>query len=117
MGKAAVIDPPPNVAAYPRWVGACHDTNDERFFPEEWELKPHPDIAILCAKCPFQPRCLQAALDCPDTDGIWGGTTPHQRKQLLNERNRMRCPGCKSDAVIPQNRGEICISCGLSWLV
>ena len=115
--KTKMEDAPLRVAPLPHWRGKCYNTNNPRFFPEDWETHPDPEITLMCAMCPFQPKCLQLALDHPDTDGIWGGTTPYQRRQLLNERSRSRCPGCGSDAVCPNGRGEICISWGISWLV
>jgi WhiB family redox-sensing transcriptional regulator len=118
MAKAAVLDVPgEGVAPAPRWHGVCYQTSDDRFFPESWETRPHPDIELMCARCPFSSQCLQLALDNPNTEGVWGGTTPYQRRQLRNERNRSRCPGCGSDSIVPQGRGEVCISCGISWLV
>ena len=114
---AALIDRPLLVAPVPNWVGACRGRSDLEWFPEEWVTRPTPEVELVCAYCPFQSACLQTALDNPETDGIWGGTTPYQRRQLLNERNRSKCPNCRSDAIIAQGRSEICISCAASWPV
>ena len=52
--------------------------------PELWfsDTPTGRRIAInLCNQCPFQAECLTYALHW-SVDGIWGGTTPKQRKQL-----------------------------------
>jgi WhiB family redox-sensing transcriptional regulator len=37
----------------------------------------------LCAEFPVREACLQAALDCRDLWGIWGGTTEEERAVML----------------------------------
>lgn len=107
----------PPVAKWHR-DGACDGmVDDDRFFPEEWEQKPHPEIQALCDRCPKNAECLAGALEYEDTDGVWGGTTPYQRRQLKADRNRVRCPGCTSDNVIELGRGQLCLGCGVSWTV
>lgn len=117
MTITVIVSDEPRVAPSPRWVGLCRQFPQLNWFPDEWVTKPADDVAIVCAKCPFNGDCLKLALDNEDTYGVWGGTTEYQRRQLLNERHRMRCPGCSSDSIVPQGRGEVCISCGLSWIV
>lgn len=78
------------------------------------------EYAIKCGRCPVSNLCLEFALNTEADKGecgVWGGTTAFQRQQLKRERSRKRCPGCDSDGVVPQGAGEICISCGLSWIV
>lgn len=37
----------------------------------------------LCAQCPATAKCLQYALDTEVEFGIFGGTTPQERKAML----------------------------------
>lgn len=34
----------------------------------------------LCASCPYTQLCLDNALAMEDDEGIWGGTTPEERR-------------------------------------
>lgn len=101
--------------------GLCYNSEDPRMtdVPED-QQRPDSDIAQRCARCPVNQLCLQYALETEapgGEEGIWGGTTPYQRRQLKSEKSRIYCPGCGSDAVVAQGRGEICLSCGASWIV
>ena len=39
-------------------------------------------IATWCDGCPVRTECLLDALDRGDTEGVWGGTTPDQRRDI-----------------------------------
>lgn len=68
-----------------------------------------------CNLCPVRTECLAYAMLYRLT-GYWGGTDTALRKKLYASRNRVRCPSCKSKAVVPTPEGrEICQRCGLSW--
>jgi hypothetical protein len=102
--------------------GACQGFQDPRFLEDDPDLvRPDVDIQVMCLRCPVRADCLEYALEHEDNNGeagIWGGTTPFQRRQLkVKKLSRVRCPGCDSDAVEPTGRGEVCLSCGISWLV
>jgi len=117
----ALIERPVRVAPVRAWhtLAPCSQPGNVGllWFPDDWETRPTEQVELVCAHCPFRTKCLDDALEFDETDGVRGGTTPYQRRQLLAERNRAKCPCCFSDAVIPSGRGEICISCGTSWLV
>jgi WhiB family redox-sensing transcriptional regulator len=63
-----------------RTRGACRDADPELFHP----LPTEDTSAALdhCARCPVQPACLRVALDLGDVDGIWGATTPRERRAM-----------------------------------
>ena len=62
--------------------------------------EPHPTVnwfpsgsllnrgaIAICMRCSVRTECIGFALDLPpteDTSGIWGGTTPRQRRRLRN---------------------------------
>jgi WhiB family redox-sensing transcriptional regulator len=37
---------------------------------------------LLCAGCSVRPECLETALAISGTVGMWGGTTPVERRQM-----------------------------------
>ncbi len=42
------------------------------------------DAVEICERCPVRDDCLQWALEMPEPVGIWGGTTPKQRRRLAS---------------------------------
>ncbi|WP_205327530.1 WhiB family transcriptional regulator [Glycomyces sp. YM15] len=72
---------------------ACHDADPELFYPADKPEKLSPteledyirqveEAKHHCAVCPLKEACLRAALDREEQHGIWGGTTPQERKKL-----------------------------------
>lgn len=37
----------------------------------------------FCQECPVSNECLDTALAHGDTNGVWGGTTPNERRSIL----------------------------------
>lgn len=100
---------------------SCGDMkNPDDMYPEalyaDDRLAPPFAIRMMCEGCPVQRLCLNWAIE-NEEHGYWGGTSPYQRRQLRSERSRVHCPNCNSDAILEENRGEICLSCGTSWFV
>jgi hypothetical protein len=65
------------------------------FFPEEWAARGASqstnmyNLAIqtarqICMRCPVMDKCLRVGM--AEDYGIWGGTTPKQRRQLKREQ-------------------------------
>ncbi|MFM9590761.1 WhiB family transcriptional regulator [Streptomyces scabiei] len=40
----------------------------------------------LCAVCPVRPQCLEYALTHDEREGIWGGHTIDERREIARER-------------------------------
>ena len=40
----------------------------------------------ICSHCPVRSQCLEYAITLPERYGMWGGTTPAERKALLRKR-------------------------------
>ena len=60
--------------------GACRRQDPETFFPTPSETA---DAAIaLCRICEVQGACLAWALDAGDCHGVWGETTPRERRAM-----------------------------------
>jgi WhiB family redox-sensing transcriptional regulator len=61
--------------------GRCRTVDPETFFPPPTEPA---DLAVaLCRRCEVQGACLAAALDAGDANGVWGATTPRERRAML----------------------------------
>lgn len=82
-------------AAEPRTLGdhtwhnqaACLSTpanpvDPEIFFPEPDEMDRIRAAKVMCAQCPVQRTCLDAALENGDRLGIRGGMTEEEREPL-----------------------------------
>lgn len=63
----------------------CTQADPEAWFPET-DGNAAPAQAV-CHTCPIIARCLDLALSMPASlDGVWGGTTPNQRRALRRHR-------------------------------
>lgn len=64
-----------------RTRGVCQQVDPETFFPAPNE--PADAAISLCRGCSVQGSCLAWALDVGDCHGVWGGTTPRERRAML----------------------------------
>jgi WhiB family transcriptional regulator, redox-sensing transcriptional regulator len=72
-----------------RWpeLAACRDpdVDPEIFFPLAEAGPGAREIAAaraVCARCPVVMYCLDWALRAGEPAGVWGGTTPGERRRL-----------------------------------
>jgi hypothetical protein len=67
----------------PAWRtrGLCQGTDPELFFPAASE--PADTAVALCRTCDVQGACLAWALEVGDCHGVWGATTPRERRAML----------------------------------
>ena len=64
-----------------RMQGACQTVDPETFFPAPSE--PADAAVALCRGCVVQGACLAWALEAGDCHGVWGATTPRERRAML----------------------------------
>ncbi|QOC90485.1 WhiB family transcriptional regulator [Micromonospora craniellae] len=64
-----------------RTRGTCQSVDPETFFPAPNE--PADAAVALCNSCDVQGSCLAWALEVGDCHGVWGGTTPRERRAML----------------------------------
>src|SRR5690349_8482104 len=64
-----------------RTRGVCQTVDPETFFPAPSE--PADAALSLCRTCEVQGACLAWALDVGDCHGVWGATTPRERRAML----------------------------------
>lgn len=76
--------------------GNCHGIEDPEIFFLPYGIratkkKEAEDKAkAICEGCPVIQQCLQFALDTRETYGVWGGTTPEERQEMLDkQRNNL----------------------------
>lgn len=69
-----------------RHRAACRDEDPELFFPVS-EIGPGARQAeqakAVCARCPVRETCLRFAIDNGLDNGIFGGTTERERRELV----------------------------------
>lgn len=71
----------PNDPAW-RTEARCRGVDPDAMFPSPIEPADMP--LALCRGCDVQPQCLAFALNAGDTEtGIWGATTPRERRAML----------------------------------
>jgi WhiB family transcriptional regulator, redox-sensing transcriptional regulator len=64
-----------------RTRGVCQSVDPETFFPAPNE--PADTAIAMCGSCDVQGACLAWALEVGDCHGVWGGTTPRERRAML----------------------------------
>ncbi|WP_017538765.1 WhiB family transcriptional regulator [Nocardiopsis halophila] len=72
------------------WVrhGACRQYDPELFFPVSSSGPGHQTVELakaVCRSCPVRQECLRWALRAGEADGVWGGTTPEERRYMRRE--------------------------------
>lgn len=68
-----------------RKQAACIDLNSDSFFLAGDDLEGMRRAQEICATCPVREPCLEFALASNQSLGIWGGTTPNERRRLRRE--------------------------------
>lgn len=62
----------------------AHVIGWDPFFPEKGQKTGA--AKRLCAACPVRHECLEEALSEVWIEGVWGGTTPRERRRILRGR-------------------------------
>lgn len=73
--------------------GSCRATGDALFFAPVGErptTRARRETAAkeICAGCVVRRECLDWALTVREPYGVWGGTTPEERSEMLARRTR-----------------------------
>jgi hypothetical protein len=98
--------------------GLCRDENPDMFYPV-FDSPSSTFAAIeICNRCSIRPECLEWALE-HDESGVWGGTSEATRRSIKRARSRTKCVSCQGENVVTgvDEKGELCVDCGLSWRV
>lgn len=65
----------------------CRDENPELFFPHGTHGAARAQLAAakyVCSSCPVREDCLSWAMDNGEIDGVWGGTSEDERRDLAS---------------------------------
>ncbi|MHB9862013.1 WhiB family transcriptional regulator [Streptomyces sp. YIM S03343] len=76
-----------------RHAAACAGEKTDLFFPvgeSDAALKQTEQAKAVCAVCPVRAECLRFALDTCQADGIWGGLTESERRQMKHRKRRKK---------------------------
>jgi WhiB family transcriptional regulator, redox-sensing transcriptional regulator len=65
---------------------ACAEVDPELFFPEVGETTKVAKAKVICAGCEIREACLDFALRHGEAFGVWGGTTPMERREMWRVR-------------------------------
>jgi len=66
-----------------REEAACLDLVDEvSFFPDPEDLVGIAQAKAVCSTCPVASECLTWAIETNQSEGVWGGHTPHERRAI-----------------------------------
>lgn len=79
----------------PEWHehALCRDQPQEVFYGHEQRegtRRHRPTMTVdevryaksFCQECPVAAQCLEAALEGGEVNGVWGGTTPNERRAI-----------------------------------
>ena len=66
----------------------CIDVDSDIFFPDEYTDSSVAKAKEICGSCWMQEACLQYALVHKESAGVWGGTTPKERKLIRRRATR-----------------------------
>lgn len=64
---------------------ACRGADPELFYPVSSAgpaLAQVDQAKAICGRCTVQSDCLSWALHAGEPEGVWGGTTPEERRYL-----------------------------------
>ena len=64
---------------------ACETSADpDDWWPAKGEASERAlQATAACRRCPAQPECLDYAVVARESDGLWGGATPAERRRLI----------------------------------
>jgi WhiB family redox-sensing transcriptional regulator len=92
-------------------LGLCRDEDPELFFRDD--IISQMAAKTICQRCPVRAECLDAGMKI--VDGIWGGLTVAERRQINTPRIRAKCPSCRGMKIYSEDKTALCCNCGMSW--
>lgn len=81
-----------------RTRAACLGVETDVFFPPirrgaYYTRLDYAEALTYCARCPVRQPCLDIGVEHSLTDGVWGGTTPNDRRKVRKQRRALRVVG------------------------
>lgn len=92
VGVAAVLALP-DKARSENWraAGSCRGSDPDLFYPIGRGRSAYRQIEeakAVCRDCPSREPCLAFAITTRQHRGVWGGTSPDERRRLTRHRVR-----------------------------
>jgi WhiB family transcriptional regulator, redox-sensing transcriptional regulator len=87
LGTAQGSHKPPRARRDTAWKdrAACHGLPDEYFFPPP-KVRVLDQTRRICGSCEVRKECLMFALVNNEDEGIWGGLSAMERRELQKKR-------------------------------
>lgn len=79
--SAVAVEPAGEDVTSWRELAACQGLDPSLFFPDDGDHVGVERAKQICAPCPVAWECLSYAVWANQTNGIWGGTTPGERRR------------------------------------
>jgi len=58
------------------------------WFPDDYSNSAADRAVATCRACPVRAECLDFAINTHQSEGVWGGMTPSQRRRLVRARRK-----------------------------
>jgi WhiB family transcriptional regulator, redox-sensing transcriptional regulator len=104
-----------------RWqpAAACADAHPRLFTDPRTDTDDTDRAIAICQGCPVRQPCLTEALHHPDEVdvGIWGATTPEDRRTLRRRRQHPASPRQPTATLFPTLHGELTDLTGQALIV
>lgn len=100
--RPAELLPVTRVYSEQAWMerAACRELSVDGFYPEMVNgstLCITKAAKAVCAGCPVREQCLEYALAGDEREGVWGGTSPRERRNMRVGREQIcAVPTCKN---------------------
>jgi WhiB family redox-sensing transcriptional regulator len=81
----------------PPWMGedgpevGCASADPEEFFPPGYGMEWRREVdgaKARCLACPLLDACMSWAIPQTDLEGIWGATTPRERRRIRTQQRK-----------------------------
>ena len=66
----------------------CSSYSTDIFYPEEYKDESVAQAKSICNDCWMKDKCLSFALAKRENEGVWGGTTPRERRLILRRKKK-----------------------------
>lgn len=74
-----------------RSIPPCQTTDPELWYGESGEDRlNYKPAKQFCSRCPVIDVCLAYALEANELDGVWGGLSPLERRDMRNAQQRVK---------------------------
>lgn len=66
----------------------CVTYSTDIFYPDTYEDADVAQAKSICNDCWMKDKCLSFALSNRESEGVWGGTTPRERRRILRRKKK-----------------------------